>query len=114
MVNKKENEIPVIKSSGNVFADVGLPNPEKHLAKVELAHYINGIIEKRGLKQVETAAMLATTQPKVSDLRCGRLGGFSIERLIGFLNKLDRDVVIIVKERPTTYRNHGHLRVQCL
>lgn len=114
MVNKQENEIPVIKSSGNVFADVGLPNPERHSAKVELAHHINGIIKKRGLKQAETAAMLATTQPKVSDLRCGRLTGFSIERLIGFLNKLDRDVEIIVKERPTTYRNRGRLKVQCL
>lgn len=114
MVSKKENKIPVIKSSGNVFADIGLANPEKHLAKVELAHQINGIIAKRGLKQMEAATMLAITQPKVSDLSCGRLTGFSIEKLIGFLNKLERDVEIVVKEKSTPHRNHGHLKVQCV
>jgi predicted XRE-type DNA-binding protein len=113
MASKKEEEIAVIKSSGNVFADIGLVNPERHLAKVELAHQINKIIEKRSLRQVEAAAILATTQPKVSDLSCGHLAGFSIERLIGFLNKLDRDVEILVKERLTRPRTNGHLKVQC-
>ena len=50
MASKKEEEIAVIKSSGNVFADIGLVNPERHLAKVELAHQINKIIEKTQFK----------------------------------------------------------------
>jgi len=51
---------------------------------------------------------------KVSALSCGRLDGFSIERLISFLNKLDRDVEIVVKKKPARRKNHGRLRVAFL
>ena len=111
MVSKSDEKLEITKSSGNVFADLGLPNPEKHLAKVELAYQINSIIEKRGLKQVEAAKILGIDQPKVSALSCGQLDNFSIERLIGFLNKLDRDVEIVVKKRPTRRKTHGRLKV---
>jgi len=104
-------QLEITKSSGNVFADIGLPNPEKHLAKVELAYQINNIIKNRDLKQVQAAKILGIDQPKVSALSCGHLDDFSIERLIGFLNKLDRDVEIVVKMKPTRRRNHGHLKV---
>jgi len=111
MESKKDKKLEITQSSGNVFSDLGLPNPEKHLAKVELAHQINSIIEKRGLKQVEAAKILKIDQPKVSALSCGRLDDFSIERLIGFLNKLDHDVEIVVKKKPTRRKAHGHLKV---
>ena len=111
MVSKKNGKLEIAKSSGNIFADLGLPNPEKYLAKVELARQINNIIEKRDLKQIEAAKILGIDQPKVSALSCGRLDDFSIERLIGFLNKLDRDVEIIVKKRPTCRKTHGQLKV---
>ena len=111
MARRSDEKLEMTKSSGNVFADIGLPNAEKYLAKAELARQINHIIEKRGLKQIEAAKVLDIDQPKVSALSCGRLDDFSIERLIGFLNKLDRDVEIIVKKKPTRRREHGHLRV---
>jgi predicted XRE-type DNA-binding protein len=111
MANKDEEKLEFTKSSGNVFADIGLPDPEKYLAKAELASQINSIIDKRGLKQVEDAKVLGIDQPKVSALSCGRLDNFSIERLIDFLNKLDRDVEIVVKKKPTHRKEHGHLRV---
>jgi predicted XRE-type DNA-binding protein len=88
VVSKNEKKLEITKSSGNVFADLELPNPEKYLAKVKIAYQINRIIEKRGLKQIEAAKILDIDQPKVSALNCGRLDDFSIERLIGFLNKL--------------------------
>ena len=108
--NKKE-KLVITKSSGNVFADIGLPEPDKYLAKVELAHQINNIIANRRLKQVEAAEVLGIDQPKISALHCGRLDDFSIERLIGFLNKLDRDVEIVVKKKPTRRKMHGCLKV---
>lgn len=111
MTSKNSGKLEFTKSSGNVFADIGLPNPEKHLAKVKLAYQINGIIEKRNLNQTEAAKVLDIDQPKVSALKCGRLSGFSIERLINFLNKLDHDVEIIVKKRRTHRKMHGHLKV---
>jgi predicted XRE-type DNA-binding protein len=111
MVRRSDEKLEVTKSSGNVFADIGLPNADKYLVKAELASQINHIIEKRALKQSEAAKALGIDQPKVSALSCGRLDDFSIERLIDFLNKLDRDVEIIVKKKPTRRKEHGHLRV---
>jgi len=88
------------ESSGNVFKDLGLPNPEERLAKARLASMIYDIISKRGLTQVEAAKILGIRQPKVSALRNGRLSGFSLERLLSLLRKLDRDIEIVVRERP--------------
>jgi predicted XRE-type DNA-binding protein len=111
MVNKNNEKLEITKSSGNVFADIGLPKPEKYLAKAELASQINSIIDKRGLKQIKAAKILGIDQPKISALSCGRLDDFSIERLIGFLNKLDCDVEIVVKKKSVRRKNHGHLSV---
>lgn len=86
--------------SENVFADLGLPNPDERLVKAELAHQIARIAHGRHLTQKETARVLGTSQPKVSDLFSGRLNGFSVERLIRFLNAFDRDVQIIVSPKP--------------
>lgn len=97
-------------SSGNVFADLGLPQSDELLAKAALANQIASIITHRHLTQSEAAAVLGTGQPKVSDLVAGRLDGFSIERLIRFLNALDRDVQIIVTPKPRS-RQTALLRV---
>jgi predicted XRE-type DNA-binding protein len=112
MTNKDDNtDIKVTVSCGNVFADLGLPEPDKHLAKARLAYQINTILEKKRLKQSESAKLLGVDQPKISALKCGRLDDFSIERLIEFLNKLDRDVEIVVKKRPARRKTHGYLKV---
>lgn len=111
MVKKINEQLEITKSSGNIFEDIGVSEPEKYQAKVELAMLINQIIEARTLKQVEAANILGVDQPKISALNCGRLNSFSIERLISFLNKLDHDVEIVVKQRPTHRKSHGHLKV---
>src|SRR3989344_8855189 len=109
MARKNDEKLKITLSSGNVFADLGLPDAEKYLAKAELARQVNSIIENRHLKQTEAAKILNIDQPKVSALSCGQLDGFSIERLIGFLNKLDRDVEIVVKRKSSRRGEHGHL-----
>lgn len=98
MKNNQESEILV--SSGNVFADLDLPESDELLAKANLAHQITSIAKHRHLTQKKTAAILGTTQPKVSDLFAGKLTGFSMERLIRFLIALDRDVTLVVAPKP--------------
>ena len=88
-----------IKSSGNVFADLGLADAEEHLAKAELAQKIGGILRKQRLTQVRAAAVLGVDQPKVSALLRGQLSRFSIEKLMQFLLLLGRDVSITIKPR---------------
>ena len=98
-----------IVSSGNVFADLGLPRPAEALAKAELAVKISSIIEKRRLTQAQAAEILGLDQPKVSALVRGRLSGFSIERLLRFLMLLGRDIQITVKSRPRSRSESGLL-----
>ncbi len=93
-------EIQVEVSSGNVFADLELPNPEEMLVKAELASKIGEIIKIRNLTQIDAAEILGIDQPKVSALIRGRLTGFSTERLFRFLNALGSDVEISVKPKP--------------
>ncbi len=96
--------IRVTRSSGNVFADLGRPQPEEALAKARLAYEIERSIRKWGLTQADAAKVLGVDQPKVSALRNGRLSGFSVERLIRFLNRLNRDVEIVVSAEPRSRR----------
>lgn len=93
-------EIKVQPSSGNVFADLGLPNPEDRLVKAELASKISSAIEQKKLTQIEAAELLGIDQPKVSALTRGRLSGFSTARLLRFLNALGNDIEIVVKPKP--------------
>ena len=93
--------LQIEKSSGNVFKDLGLPNPEEHLAKAELAMKINDLIKSKGLKQKQAAELLRMDQPKISALSRGKLSGFSIERLMRILNLLDQDIEIVVKRHKT-------------
>lgn len=102
--------IAVQEGSGNVFADIGLPNPEERLAKADLALRIAEAIRGRRLTQARAARALKIDQPKVSRLLRGQLSGFSTERLMHFLTLLGRDVEIAVKPAPRS-RRHGHVRV---
>ena len=85
--------------SGNVFEDLGFEKPEEELAKSDLAIQINKIIKKNGWKQKKAADVLGIDQPKVSALKNGRLGGFSIERLLAFLRALDQDIDIVIRPK---------------
>lgn len=89
-------EIKVYSGSGNVFADLGLPNSDELLIKAELVHQISELISERKLTQIEAAELLGVDQPKVSALVRGKLSGFSTERLFRFLNALGRNVEIRV------------------
>ena len=92
----------VIPSSGNVFADMGLPDAAELDTKARLGATINRIVERRRLTQAEVAVALEINQPKVSALLHYKLEGFSVERLMRFLVALGQDVEIVVKAKPRT------------
>ena len=103
-------DIKLEKSTGNVFADLSLDEPEERLAKSDLAIKIAEITNKRNLTQAQAAKLLGITQPKVSAILNGRLKGFSLEKLMLLMIALDQDVEIVVKGKPKA-QEHGHLRV---
>ena len=94
---KTDNE-KIERGSGNVFADLGLPDADAHLLKAELVARIDGIIRQRGLKQVEAAKLLGLSQPDVSRLLRGNFREYSMERLLRLLTALGRDVDIVIRE----------------
>jgi predicted XRE-type DNA-binding protein len=98
----------VTEGSGNVLADLGLPNPEQELLKAQLTLQIYTILKGSSMKQEEIAKILGVQQPRVSLLMRNRAGNFSIGRLMEFLTALRQDVEIIV--RPAR-KEHGALSV---
>lgn len=102
-----ESEAGYTISSGNVFADLGIAEPEEARVKAELARQLGDIIRERRLTQARAAELLGIDQPKVSALLRGRLSGFSTERLFKFLNALDRDVQIVITAKPRARARAG-------
>jgi predicted XRE-type DNA-binding protein len=90
----------IIESTGNVFADLGLPNSEEELLKARLIWQISDTIGAQRLKQTEAAKLLGLKQPDVSGLLHGKTNGFSVDRLLRLLNRLGKDVKITVKTKP--------------
>jgi len=94
---RNKAEIKLEKGGGNVFADLGLPNPEQELLKARLTLQIYKIIKARELTQAQAGIVLGIKQPHVSALMRNRAGNFSIGRLMEFLTALGQDVQITVK-----------------
>ncbi len=85
-----------VQGSGNIFADLGLENPEMELAKAELAYAIRIRIRALELTQKQAAGLLKTDQAKISAIMSGKISGYSYDRLMRYLNKLNFDVTIII------------------
>jgi predicted XRE-type DNA-binding protein len=98
----------VVEGSGNVFADLGLPDADQELMKARLSLQIARIIKDRGLTQAEAAKILGIQQPHVSALTRNRAGNFSVGRLIDFLTALGQDVEITV---TPTRKSQGAMSV---
>ena len=90
----------VEEGSGNVFADLGLENPEELQIKARLVFEISQIIQKKKLTQAEVATRTALDQPKISRLLNGHLSGFSIDRLFAILNRLGHSVEVRISTKP--------------
>jgi predicted XRE-type DNA-binding protein len=99
-----ERKERIVRSSGNVFADLGFADADERQTKVCLALAINEVLQRRGLPQGKAAEQLGINQPKVSALSNYRLEGFSVERLIRFLTSLNQDVEIVIRNKPRTRR----------
>lgn len=95
--------------TGNVFADLGLPDAGTHQLKADLVNRIDGILRRLGCTQAEAAALLGLSQPDVSRLLRGNFRQYSVERLLRLLTNLGRDVEITI--RTPRRAREGHVRV---
>lgn len=89
----------VTRGSHNIFADIGVPEPETALIRSQIMSRITEIIEERGLSQTQAGKILGLKQGRVSELMNGKLSLFSLEHLYRLLNTLEQDVEIIIKPK---------------
>ena len=99
MAPSKRKHVRVEWGSGNVFADLGLPDAGEVQHKARLGALIHQSIREQGLSQVQAARVLGVNQPKISALMNGKMDGFSLERLLTFLNALGHDVKLTIGRR---------------
>lgn len=97
--------------SGNVFADIGLPNADEHLVKAHLIYKISTIIKERKLTQLEAAKLFGVKQPDVSNMLRGQFSRVSVEKLLHYLVALGQDVEIVVKPHGKGAQEPAQLRV---
>lgn len=103
-----KEEVRITRSSGNVFADLGLDNPEELLQKSRLVSVIDAVIRKRRLSQVKAAELMGISQPDLSKLLRGRTAGFSIERLFTMLVAMGVSTHITL-EVPARFVRRGRI-----
>ena len=103
----KSKSTSFVRSSGNIFADLGLPNPDERLIKADIAALIGKLINLHGLTQKAAAVKLGIAQPDVSRILRGQLSGYSLERLLSLVRAFGNDVEIKVK--PAKNANAGHI-----
>jgi len=91
-------ETEIYEGSGNVFADIGLKDADELFARAQIGVEVLKILKDRKLKQREIAALLAVKQSEVSHLLNGRFSRFSEGKLLAFLKKLDRQVMLVINQ----------------
>ena len=97
---KREEPLPAFEvGSGNIFADIGLPNAEEHLLKAGLVVRLGQLIKARKLTQTAAAKLLGVKQPDLSNILRGRFRGYSVGRLMRMLTAFDQDIDIVVRPR---------------
>ena len=98
--------VEITLGSGNVFADLGLPDADKLKIKSGLVIEITQAVHRLGLTQSEAAARMGITQPKVSAMLRGDFANLSERKLMDCLNRLGYDIEIKVKPAAKAV---GHL-----
>jgi predicted XRE-type DNA-binding protein len=88
----------ITRSSGNIFADLGIPNASEHELKAHIVLTLGRTIDALELSQTDAARRIGIAQPDLSKILRGNFSGFSLERLLGAVMKLGNDVEIKIKK----------------
>jgi predicted XRE-type DNA-binding protein len=92
-----KRKIEVDEGTGNVFADLGLPDSEERLLKANIIAELFRLIKDRGLTQVKAAKLVGVSQPDLSHLLRGDFDDYSAERLMKMLTVFEQDIEIVMK-----------------
>jgi predicted XRE-type DNA-binding protein len=99
-MSEPESDLEIIEGSGNVFRDVGLPDPDTKLIKADLAAEIIRVLRTAKLTNVAAARRAGVAETDISRIRHADLNRFTIDRLVRILNRLDRRVDVVITDEP--------------
>jgi predicted XRE-type DNA-binding protein len=91
-------KIEAHEGSENIFADIGLKNADELFARAQIGLEVLKILKERKLKQRDASVLLGIRQSEVSYLMRGQFHRFSEGKLMGFLKKLDREVILVINQ----------------
>ena len=98
---RKGRKIEMQDAGENIFEDLGRLDAQEHYLKAQLVFQIQQIMKTRKLTQTAASKLMGIKQPDVSNMLRGRFRGYSIERLLGFLQCLDQDIEIVIKPKSS-------------
>jgi len=101
-------KVKVETGSGNIFADLGLPDAEAHFLKAQIVSELYRLTHERKLTQAQAGERMSISQPEVSRLFKGNFREYSVDRLMGFLTAFDRDIEIVVRPHKKAGKG-GHI-----
>ena len=102
-----DDDMELVRGSGNVFRDFNLPNPELEQLRAILAAQIIGVLDDRGLSVRKAGEITGIAAADFSRIRNVRLGRFTIDRLMTILDRLDQEVDVTVNVRPKPHHGDG-------
>ncbi len=106
----RKPRIKVEVGSGNIFADLGLPDAEDMLLKSQIVVQLHRLIKEAQLTQTEAAKRIGIGQPDLSNVLRGRFRGYSTERLMRMLTAFDQDIEITMRPRRKKSGQAGRIR----
>ncbi len=102
-----KEKIEYTVSSGNVFKDIGVADPDIALIKSEISREIFGMMKSKNLSKSKAAEMIGITPEKMTDILIGKLKDFTLEKLLRFMNRLGNDIYI--SYFPKKSKEHGEI-----
>jgi predicted XRE-type DNA-binding protein len=97
---KPDDDLELIRGSGNVYRDFGRPNAGLLQARAIVAAKIIGTLDHRELSTREAEKLTGVSHSEFSRIRNSQLRRFTLDRLIAILGKLDQDVEVSISVRP--------------
>jgi predicted XRE-type DNA-binding protein len=94
------DDLELVYGSGNVFRDLGLPNPEAEQLKAILAAKIIGVLDTQNITVRRAHELTGFAAADFSRVRQAKLSRFTIDRLMAMLDRLDQDVEVTVSVQP--------------
>lgn len=93
----KDDEIELVRGGGNVFADFGAPDADMRQLRASLAAEVIKALDSEGLSTRAAGKLTGTSAADFSRIRNAKLVGFTADRLMSILQKLHREVHVVVR-----------------